>query len=74
MIAYADGTEARLGDSVNYDGEPSTVEAILDSSDHCATWGLAERGMMFKNATFGLVFEPVDSSAWERIEFLGRHE
>jgi hypothetical protein len=71
MIAYADGTEARVGDRVDYDGEPSTVEAILDSAEQCAAWGLTERGLMLKNAAFGLVFEPVDSSTWETVVFLG---
>jgi hypothetical protein len=72
MIAYADGTEARVGDRVDYDGEPSTVEAILDTAEQCADWGLSERGLMFKNAAFGLVFEPVDSESWGATVFLGR--
>jgi hypothetical protein len=72
MIAYADGTEARIGDRVDYDGEPSIVEAVLDSTEQCASWGLPERGLMFKNAAFGLVFEPVGSSTWESVVFLGR--
>jgi hypothetical protein len=72
MIAYADGTEARVGDRVDYDGEPSVVEAILDSAEQCAHWGLIERGLMFKNAAFGLVFEPVHSLTWESVVFIER--
>jgi hypothetical protein len=72
MIAYADGIEARVGDHVDYDGETSVVEAILDSAEQCTDWGLTERGLMIKNATFGLVFEPVQSSAWDTVVFLGR--
>ena len=72
MIVYADGTKARVGDRVDYDGEPSIVEAVLDSAEQCAIWGLSERGLMFKNAVFGLVFEAVDSSTWSSVVFLGR--
>jgi len=72
MIAYADGTEAQVGDRVDYDGEPSIVEAVIDSADQCAEWGLTQRGLMFKNATFGLVFQPVDPLIWDSVVFLGR--
>jgi hypothetical protein len=72
MIAYADGAEARVGDRVDYDGEHSTVEAILDTAEQCADWGLTERGLMLKNAAFGLVFVPVDPEWWESVVFLGR--
>lgn len=72
MIAYADGAEARVGDKVDYDGEPSIVDEVIDSAEQCAEWGLAERGLMFKNAAFGFVFESVDSPAWDSIVFLGR--
>jgi hypothetical protein len=72
MIAYANGIEARVGDHVDYDGEPSIVEAVLDSAEQCAAWGLTERGLMFKNATFGLVFEPIQSATWESVVFLRR--
>jgi hypothetical protein len=72
MIAYLDGTEARVGDRVEYDGEPSIVEAVVDTPDECAAWGLTERGLMFKNATFGLVSEAVGSPTWESVVYLGR--
>jgi hypothetical protein len=72
MINYADGTEAKTVDHVDYDGEPSVVDAIVDSPEQCADWGLTDRGLMFKNAAFGLVFESVDSSTWDAIVFLHR--
>jgi hypothetical protein len=72
MIRYADGTDARVGDRVDYDGEPSTVEAVLDSAARCAEWGVAVQGLMFKNKTFGMVFEPAGSLTWESVVFLGR--
>jgi hypothetical protein len=72
MIAYADGTEAKVGDRVEYDGESSIVEAVIDSADQCAEWGFPQRGLMLKNATFGLVFEPVGAITWDAVEFLGR--
>jgi hypothetical protein len=72
MIVYADGTEVQVGDRVDYDGDPSIVEAVIDSVDACEEWGLTQRGLMFKNATFGLVFEPVSSLTWHAIRFIGR--
>jgi hypothetical protein len=72
MISYADGTEAKVGDHVDYDGVPSVVDVILDSPEQCAEWGVSDRGLMFKNAVFGLVFEPVDASTWDAIVFLHR--
>ena len=72
MIMYADGTEARVGDDVDYDGESSIVYAVLDSAEECAEWGLTDRGLMFKNGAFGLVFEAVESSTWESVVFLRR--
>jgi hypothetical protein len=72
MIRYADGTDARVGDRVDYDGEPSTVEDVLDSAARCAEWGVAEQGLMFKNKKYGLVFEPANSLMWEAVVFLGR--
>jgi hypothetical protein len=72
MITYDDGTEVQIGDQVDYDGEPSTVDAIIDTAEECEYWGLKETGIMFKNASFGLVFEPVESSTWNAIIFLGR--
>ncbi len=72
MITYADGVEARTGDRVDLDGEPAVVEALIDSADQQAEWGLSERGLMFKCASMGLVFEAVDSSTWDAIVFVGR--
>jgi hypothetical protein len=72
MIHFANGTDAQIGDRVDHDGEPSTVEAILDSTEECAAWGLTERGLMLKSAAFGLVFEPLDGATWESVVFLGR--
>ena len=72
MISYADGTEARLRDRVDYHGEPSVVEAIIDTVEQRTEWGLTDRGLMFKNAAFGYVFESIESSSWGGIVFTGR--
>jgi hypothetical protein len=72
VIEYAGGTEAQLGDRVEYHGEPSIVEAVVDSAEQCATWGVSQRGLMLKNALFGLVFAPVGSAIWDCVVYLGR--
>lgn len=72
MITYTDGTAVQVGDRVDYDGELSTVDTILDTAEQCADWGLVERGLMLKNASYGLVFDPVDPNSHASVVFLGR--
>src|SRR5438105_15546376 len=45
MITYSDGTEAKVGDQVDYDGAPSIVEAVIDSPEQRAEWGVRDRGL-----------------------------
>ena len=74
MICYFDGHEAKVGDHVDYDGEQSVVEVVIDSNDELKFWGLEERGLMLTNRQFGRVFQPVDSVVWEAVTFLRRGE
>lgn len=74
MIVYADGVEARVGDQVDYDGEPSVVEATIDTPEQCAEWGVAEPGLLLTNAVFGSVFVHAASPCWASVLFHGRGE
>jgi hypothetical protein len=48
MIHYADGTEARVGDHVEVDGQPAIVEAVITGDADQDNWGLEEPGLMFR--------------------------
>jgi hypothetical protein len=72
VISYADGREARIGDRVDYDGEPAIVEDVIDSDSKRSDWGLDDFGLMLKTERYGLMFEPVRSIAWDALVLLGR--
>ncbi|CAN5371163.1 hypothetical protein BH11PLA2_BH11PLA2_33440 [soil metagenome] len=74
MITYSDGTEAKIGDVVLYHDEQSIVDTVIDSADEIADWGLSEQGVMLRNATFGLVFEPLAFFDQETLVFVSRRE
>lgn len=49
MISYADGTEARVGDLVDMDGQPAVVEAVIGRAEvERGVWGVTEPGLMFR--------------------------
>lgn len=72
MIQYADGTVAEIGDHVDWDGIPAVVEFVIDTYVQSASFGLTERGLFFQSDKYGLVFESIDSGAWDSIIFLKR--
>jgi len=72
MISYSDGTVARVGDQVDFDGEPTVVEAVIDSEEQRAEQGLTDRGCVFKTKSFRLVFEPFPYITNSAIVFLNR--
>jgi hypothetical protein len=72
MITYADGTEPRVGDRVDDDGDLAVVEFVIDTASERAAWGVTESGLMLRSERYGLVFEPIGSCAWDAVVFLGR--
>ena len=72
-IRYSTGEEAQVGDHVDYHGELSIVDDVIDTDDALRRWGLDEHGIMLANDSFGLVFEPLDGPLLdEEILFLDR--
>ena len=45
-LQYSNGVEAKIGDHVDYDGEPSVVEDVIDTPKKMASWGLEGAGLM----------------------------
>ena len=71
-VRYFCGTEAQVGDKVDFDGEPAVVESVIATSKDQAAWGLNDRGLMFQSDRLGLVFEAEHSASWPENVFLGR--
>ena len=74
MIAYPDGTEARVGDAVAlaHQTHTGTVQQIIESAAEMECWNLDEPGLMIDTSYGGLVFHPKHSLTIDEIEFVSR--
>lgn len=63
MIAYQDGTEMKVGDSVLIEdgGTPGVITELIESVSEQNEWNVDEPGVMIKSPPFGLVFIPVST-------------
>ena len=72
-LCYSTGEDARIGDRVEYHGEPSVVDAVIDNKEAFHAHGVDEFGVFLANASFGLVFEPLDGPVLDDcVVFLSR--
>ena len=74
MIAYPDGTEARVGDAVAlaHRAHTGTAQHFIESKADLDSWNLDEPGLMIDTSYGGLVFHPKHSLTIDEIEFLSR--
>jgi hypothetical protein len=74
MIAYPDGTEARVGDAVAlaHRAHTGTVQHVIESVAEVEWWNLEEPGLMIETSYGGLVFHPKHSLTFDEIEFVSR--
>lgn len=74
MIAYPDGTEARVGDAVAlaHRTHIGTVHHVIESAAEIESWNLDEPGLMIDTSYGGLVFHPKHSLTINEIEFVSR--
>jgi hypothetical protein len=74
MIAYPDGTEARVGDAVAlaHGMHTGTVQHVIESAADVAAWTVGEPGLMIDTSYGGLVFHPKHSLTTDEIEFVSR--
>jgi len=56
MLYYRNGIEARVGDRVDYHGEPSEVEDVVDTDEKRVEWRADYLGLLLTNRTFGRVY------------------
>jgi hypothetical protein len=75
MIAYPDGSEIRVDDSVllHHRTYTGTVRHIIDSAADVEAWNLEEPGLMIDTSYGGLVFHPKQSLNADEIVFVSRH-
>lgn len=74
MIAYPDGTEARVGDAVGlaHGAHTGTVTDLIESPADLSRWGLDEPGLMIDTSYGGLVFHPKDTLTCDEVVFVSR--
>jgi len=74
MIAYPDGTEARVGDTVAlaHGAHTGRVTHIIESAAEVAAWNIDEPGLMIDTSYGGAVFYPKDSLIDDEIVFVSR--
>lgn len=76
MIAYQDGGQIRVGDSVliEHRRTPGVVTHIIESASSQKEWGVEEPGVMLKSPPFGLVFWPVSVFAEDPLVLVARND
>ena len=74
MIAYPDGTEARVGDAVSlaHGEHRGVVQHVLESAEEIDGWNLEEPGLMIDTSYGGFVFYPQHSFTDDEIVFVSR--
>lgn len=74
MIAYPDGTKARVGDAVALAHRAHTgkVTHVIESAADVAAWGTDEPGLMIDTSYGGAVFHPQHSLTDDEIAFVSR--
>ena len=76
MIAYQDGTEMKVGDSVliEHGRTPGVITELIESVAEQSDWTLDEPGIMIKSPPFGLVFIPVSTLKEDPVVLVQRVE
>ena len=74
MIAYQDGTEMKVGDSVLIEdgGTPGVITELIESVAEQRYCNVDEPGIMIKSAPFGLVFIPVSTFGEDPVVLVQR--
>lgn len=71
-IRYADGQEALPRDVVSVGKDTYTVEHVIDTPAEIADWGTRQRGLMFLDAAYELLFQPESSRDWASVVLVRR--
>jgi hypothetical protein len=74
MIAYPDGTEAQLGDSVLLDhgAHDGMIHAVIENTAERENWNVQVPGLMVESPYYGMVFLPVHTLERDEIRFVSR--
>jgi hypothetical protein len=74
MIAYPDGTDTQVGDTVAlaHGRHTGRVIHVIESQTDLDAWGLDEPGLMIDTSYGGLVFHPLYTLTGDEIAFVSR--
>ena len=74
MLAYTDGTEMKVGDSVLIERgkTPAVITLIIESADEQKECNVKEAGVMLQSPSFGLAFLPATIFSTDPIVFISR--
>jgi hypothetical protein len=73
MLYYSDSPEVRLGDLVDFDGEPGVVIEILETAYEVATAEMDGPAVGFLTESLGRVYESTTDRGWESVSLVRRN-
>lgn len=73
MLYYFDSQDVRLGDLVDFDGEPGVVIEILETAYEVAEAGMDGPAVGFLTERLGRVFQSTADCGWESIALVRRN-
>ena len=74
MLYYFDGRPVRLGDEVDFDGEPGTVVQIIETSEQQRDAGMDFQAVGFQTARLGEVYQSPVDRGWDGIVLINRSD
>ena len=73
MLYYFDSQEVRLGDLVDFDGEPGVVIEILETAYEVAEADMDGPAVGFLTKRLGRVYESTTECGWESVSLVRRN-
>jgi hypothetical protein len=73
MLYYCDSQEVRIGDVVDFDGQPAVVIELLETAYEVAETGLDGPAVGFLTERLGRVYESTTDRGWESIALVRRN-
>jgi hypothetical protein len=72
MLQYFDAQQVRMGDVVDFDGQPGVVIEILETAYEVAEAELDSPAVGFLTESLGRVYQSIDDAGWESIVLVRR--
>jgi len=72
MLRYADGQEVKVGDEVDFDGEPGTVIAIVEEERDFQDLAMSEPVVGFTTKTWPEIYHSPTDLGWDGVVLIRR--